>query len=176
MTSLLRKREESILQDSFVMPRWGIFPELFSSLQCDHLAHEFDVLGRDNFFEQFALITIRSVWELCYQHFHLYTSRIVFAFFGQQAEVHRTVKGKLSFLSVCGSQRDKGKLLRAGQEKPHRQQKSRARIISLLGSQILFIGVFSNDFATVDFREELCYHSRPKKQIRRSYLKIRIPK
>ena len=25
------------------------------------------------------------------------------------------------------------------------------------------IEVFSNDFATVDFREELCYHSRPKK-------------
>ena len=30
-----------------------------------------------------------------------------------------------------------------------------------------FIGVFCNDFATVDVREELCYHSRPKKQIRR---------
>ena len=25
------------------------------------------------------------------------------------------------------------------------------------------MGVFSNDFATVDVREELCYHSRPKK-------------
>ena len=25
------------------------------------------------------------------------------------------------------------------------------------------MGVFSDDFATVDFREELCYHSRPKK-------------
>ena len=29
------------------------------------------------------------------------------------------------------------------------------------------MGVFSDDFATVDFREELCYHSRPKKQIQR---------
>ena len=34
---------------------------------------------------------------------------------------------------------------------------------SLLGSQYLLMGVFSNDFATVDFREELCYHSRPEK-------------
>ena len=25
------------------------------------------------------------------------------------------------------------------------------------------MGVFSNDFAAVDFREELCYHSRPEK-------------
>ena len=25
------------------------------------------------------------------------------------------------------------------------------------------MGVFSDDFATVDFREELCYHSRPEK-------------
>ena len=46
---------------------------------------------------------------------------------------------------------------------PHRQQKSRARELSLLGSQSLFMGVFSNDFATVDVREELCYHSRPEK-------------
>ena len=28
------------------------------------------------------------------------------------------------------------------------------------------IGILSDDFATVDVREELCYHSRPKKQIR----------
>ena len=26
-----------------------------------------------------------------------------------------------------------------------------------------FMGVFRNDFAAVDFREELCYHSRPEK-------------
>ena len=35
---------------------------------------------------------------------------------------------------------------------------------SLLGSQFVYIGVLSNDFADVDVREELCYHSRPKKQ------------
>ena len=34
---------------------------------------------------------------------------------------------------------------------------------SLLGSQFVYIGVLSNDFAAVDFREELCYHSRPEK-------------
>ena len=34
---------------------------------------------------------------------------------------------------------------------------------SLLSSQSLTMGVFSDDFATVDVREELCYHSRPKK-------------
>ena len=35
---------------------------------------------------------------------------------------------------------------------------------ALLGSQFISIGVFSDDFATVDVREGLCYHSRPKKQ------------
>ena len=34
---------------------------------------------------------------------------------------------------------------------------------SLLGSQFVYIGVLSNDFAAVDFREDLCYHSRPEK-------------
>ena len=42
-------------------------------------------------------------------------------------------------------------------------KKSRARKLSLLGSQSLSMGVFSDDFATVDVREELCYHSRPEK-------------
>ena len=34
----------------------------------------------------------------------------------------------------------------------------------MLGSRFIFIKVLSDDFADVDFREELCYHSRPKKQ------------
>ena len=38
----------------------------------------------------------------------------------------------------------------------------------LLGSQFVYMGAFSDDFAAVDFREKLCYHSRPKKQIRRA--------
>ena len=33
----------------------------------------------------------------------------------------------------------------------------------MLGSQFVYIGVLSDDFAAVDVREELCYHSRPKK-------------
>ena len=31
---------------------------------------------------------------------------------------------------------------------------------SLLGSLFVYIGVFCDDFAAVDVREELCYHSR----------------
>ena len=49
---------------------------------------------------------------------------------------------------------------------PHRQQKSRKKAEQetiLLGSKILSMDVFSDDFATVDVREELCYHSRPEK-------------
>ena len=34
---------------------------------------------------------------------------------------------------------------------------------SLLGSQTLYIGVLSDDFAAVDLREELCYHSLTEK-------------
>ena len=33
-----------------------------------------------------------------------------------------------------------------------------------LDSQFVYIGVFSDDFAAVDLREVLCYHSRPKRQ------------
>ena len=33
----------------------------------------------------------------------------------------------------------------------------------MLGSRSIFINVLSDDFAAVDFREDLCYHSRPKK-------------
>ena len=43
-------------------------------------------------------------------------------------------------------------------------EKSRARETTLPGFQFIDIEVFSNDFADVDLREELCYHSRPKKQ------------
>ena len=57
----------------------------------------------------------------------------------------------------------KPKSLRTDREIPHKQQKSRARNKSLLGSQFVYIVVFGDDFAAVDFREELCYHSRPEK-------------
>ena len=36
---------------------------------------------------------------------------------------------------------------------------------SLLSSKVVSMGVFCDDFAAVDVREGLCYHSRPKKQI-----------
>ena len=49
-------------------------------------------------------------------------------------------------------------------------KKSRARKLSLLSSKVVSMGVLSDDFAAVDVREELCYHSRPKKQIRRVIL------
>ena len=47
---------------------------------------------------------------------------------------------------------------------PYRQHKSQARKTSMLGSQFVYMGVLSDDFAAVDVREELCYHSRPKKR------------
>ena len=65
------------------------------------------------------------------------------------------------FAEVNGT---KTKSLRTGQEMPYRQQKSQARKTSLLSSQSLYIGILSDDFAAVDFREELCYHSRPEKR------------
>ena len=34
----------------------------------------------------------------------------------------------------------------------------------MLGAQFIFIKVLSDDFEDVDIREDLCYHSRPKKQ------------
>ena len=55
-----------------------------------------------------------------------------------------------------------------GTEKPHIQQKSRAKKQSLLGSQFVYMGVLSDDFATVYFREKLCYHKPAEKaQIQR---------
>lgn len=76
--------------------------------------------------------------------------------------MHRTIKVRYNGNTVCGSQRDKDKIVAwkllfifLTLEKPSKET-------SLLGSQIPFMGVLSDDFATVDFREELCYHSRPK--------------
>ena len=67
-------------------------------------------------------------------------------------------------MSVCGSQRDKEKSLRCRRVKCLIYSKRAEQgTISLLGSQFVYMGVFSNDFATVDVREVLCYHSRPKK-------------
>ena len=77
--------------------------------------------------------------------------------------MHRTVKVGILNSKSAEVNGTKSKSLRAGREMPHRQKKSQARNKSLLDSQFVYIGVLSDDFATVDFREELCYHSRPKK-------------
>ena len=45
-----------------------------------------------------------------------------------------------------------------------KQKKSRARNFPLLSSKVVSMGVLSDDFAAVDVREELCYHSRSKKR------------
>ena len=94
----------------------------------------------------------------------------VFAFFGQQAEVHRTVEGKHLFSQSAEVNGTKPKSLRYRLVKRLVNQKeSRARKQSLLSSQSAFMGVLSDDFATVDFREVLCYHSRPKEAKFKSY-------
>ena len=77
--------------------------------------------------------------------------------------MHRTINGKHLvgwFAEVNGT---KPKSLRISPKMPHKRQKSRAKKWTLLDSQSLSMGVFSDDFAAVDFREELCYHSRPDK-------------
>ena len=38
------------------------------------------------------------------------------------------------------------------------------------------IGILSDDFATVDVREELCYHSRPKKTNSGDHTTVRVQK
>ena len=58
----------------------------------------------------------------------------------------------------------KRKIVAWVKSKTIKHSKSRARNFSLLGSRFIFIKVLSDDFADVDFCEELCYHSRPKKQ------------
>ena len=79
--------------------------------------------------------------------------------------MHRTVGVGTVYIKPAEINGTKAKSLRTSPEMPHRRQKSRARKQSLLGSQFVYIGVLSDDFAAVDVREELCYHSRPKKQI-----------
>ena len=77
--------------------------------------------------------------------------------------MHRTVEvGTLNskFAEVNGT---KPKSLRRSREFSLRTQNNQARNATLLGSQFVYIGVLSDDFAAVDVREELCYHSRPEK-------------
>ena len=67
--------------------------------------------------------------------------------------MHRTVKVGILNGKPAEVNGTKAKLLRTGREMPHRQQKSRARKRSLLGSKSLTMDVFGDDFAAVDVRE-----------------------
>ena len=88
----------------------------------------------------------------------------VFAFFGQQAEVHRTVNVGILSGKPAEVNGTKPKSLRISPENVSWMAKGRVKIFSsLLSPQRLSMGVFSNDFVAVDVREELCYHSRPEK-------------
>lgn len=70
--------------------------------------------------------------------------------------MHRTVNISTLNSEPAEVNGTKPKSLRTGRETRHRQQKSRARNGTLLGSQFVYIGVLSDDFAAVDVREELC--------------------
>ena len=68
---------------------------------------------------------------------------------------------EIKFAEVNGT---KPKSLRCSRViKAYRQEKSRARTFPLLDSRMVSMGVLSNDFAAVDVREELCYHSLTEK-------------
>ena len=84
----------------------------------------------------------------------------VFAFFGQEAEVHRTVERVQNLCRCAEVNGAKTKSLRCRLVERLIGKKSRAR--KPCSAQRLYMGVLSDDFAAVDFREELCYHSRPK--------------
>ena len=58
----------------------------------------------------------------------------------------------------------KPKSLRMGHVKSSQTAKEPSKETNPTPPQLVYIGVFSNDFATVDIRKGLCYHSRPKKQ------------
>lgn len=64
---------------------------------------------------------------------------------------------------VCGSQRNKAKIVayRSGNASYTAKEPSKER--TLLGSQFVYIGVLSDDFAAVDVREELCKTKPPEK-------------
>ena len=59
--------------------------------------------------------------------------------------------------TACGSQRDKGKIVALWARKmAYKQKKSRARNSPYSALKVFYMGVLSDDFATVDVRKELC--------------------
>ncbi len=84
--------------------------------------------------------------------------------------MHRTVNISTLNSEPAEVNGTKTKSLRYGRVKCFiYSKKSRARKLSLLSSKVVSMGVLSDDFAAVDVRKKLCYHSRPEKgKIRRA--------
>ena len=77
--------------------------------------------------------------------------------------MHRTVKGTYLFYryaEVNGTKKNRCVQVKKSLTDSKRTGQGQ---FSLLGSQILSIGVFSNDFAAVDVREDLCKTKPPEK-------------
>ena len=72
-------------------------------------------------------------------------------------------KKKANSLSVCGSQRNKDKIVALkARRTAYMRKKSRARELTLPDSRMVSMGVLSDDFATVDLREDYANLSLPK--------------
>ena len=94
--------------------------------------------------------------------FHLLNLYLPFS--GNRRRCTGRVRVRYNGNEVCGSQRDKNKIVALQARKlPHRQQKSRAWKTNLTRLCRLSIGVLSDDFAAVDVREELCKTKPPEK-------------
>ena len=70
--------------------------------------------------------------------------------------MYRTGKGSILNSKSAEVNRTKPKSLRYKRVKRLVNSKEPSKVVPLLGSQRLFIGVLSDDFAAVDVREELC--------------------
>ena len=79
--------------------------------------------------------------------------------------MHRTVKGNYLPYRSAEVNGTKPKSLRYMRAKRIVSEKRAEQGSSLLSSESRSMGVLSDDFAAVDVREVLCYHSRPKKQM-----------
>ena len=77
--------------------------------------------------------------------------------------MHRTVKVSYYGYKVCGSQRDKDKIVAYRSENASYTAKEPSKERTLLGSQFVYIGVLSDDFAAVDVCEDLCKTKPPEK-------------
>ena len=82
--------------------------------------------------------------------------------------MHRTVNGKYLLYRYAEVNGTKPKSLRYRLAKQLTNSKIAEQEVSLLSSKFVYMGVLSDDFATVYFREELCYHKPAEKaQIQR---------